>query len=140
MRVVAEHTGTYYGQTMKTGDIYTVVGCGDSCGSFASGIPATTAQLLNPGPVTVDGAGNLILGDNGDGFRLRVVAEHTGTYYGQAMTSGDIYTVGGTGKAFVANGVPAAKAGFTGFGLAVTAAGDLQVSDLGDNRILEIGG
>ena len=48
----------------------------------------------------------------------------------------DIYTIGGTGTAFPANGVPAARAGFSGFGLAVTAAGNLQVSDLPDNRIL----
>jgi hypothetical protein len=137
--VVAEHTGTFYGQPMKTGDIYTVAGCGDSCGSFASGIPATTAQLLEPITLTVDSAGNLIFGDNGDGFRLRVVAESTGTFYGQAMTAGNIYTIGATGKAFPANGVPAAKAGFSAFGLAVTAAGNLQVSDLGDDRILEIG-
>jgi hypothetical protein len=140
VRVVAEHTGTFYGQAMKAGDIYTVAGCGGSCGSFASGIPATTAELLDPGPLTVDGAGNLILGDLGDGFRLRVVAERTGTFYGQAMTAGDIYTIGGTGPAFPADGVLAVNAGFSGFGLAVTAAGNLQVSDLPANRILEIGG
>ena len=140
VRVVAEHTGTYYGQAMKAGDIYTVAGCGGACSTFASGIPATTAELLDPGPVTVDGAGNLILGDLGDGFRLRVVAERAGTFYGQAMTAGDIYTIGGTGTAFPANGVPAVNAGFAGFGLAVTAAGNLQVCDLPANRLLEIGG
>jgi sugar lactone lactonase YvrE len=140
VRVVAEHTGTFYGQAMTAGDIYTVAGCGDACGSFASGIPATTAQLLDPGALTVDNSGNLILGDMDDGFRLRVVAERTGTFYGQSMIAGDIYTIGGTGHSFPAGGVPAVKAGFSGFGLAVTAAGNLQVSDLPANRILEIGG
>jgi hypothetical protein len=140
VRVVAEHTGTFYGQSMTVGDVYTVAGCGDACGSFASGIPATTAQLLGPLALTIDSAGNLIVGDNGDGFRLRVVAERTGTFYGQPMTAGDIYTIGGTGTAFPFSGVPAVNAGFTGFGLAVTAAGDLQVSDLTAGRILEIGG
>ena len=138
VRVVAEQAGTFYGQAMKAGDIYTVAGCGDSCGSLASGIPATTAQLVDPGALTVDGAGNLIFADNSS--PVRVVADRTGTFYGQPMTAGDIYTLGGTGTTFPANGVPALKADFTGFGLAVTAAGNLQVCDLGANRILEIGG
>ena len=138
MRVVAEKTGTFYGQAMKAGNIYTVAGCGDSCGSFANGIPATTAQLIDPGALTVDGLGNLIFADNSS--PVRVVAERTATFYGQAMTAGDIYTLGGSGTTFPANGVPAVKAGFSALGLAATAAGNLQVSDLGANRILEIGG
>ncbi len=137
VRVVAEKTGTFYGQAMKAGDIYTVAGCGDSCGSLASGIPATTAQLVEPGALTIDGAGNLIFADNSS--PVRVVAERTGTFYGQAMTAGDIYTLGGTGTAFPANGVPAAKAAFSALGLAVTATGNLEVSDLPTGRILQIG-
>ena len=31
--------------------------------------------------------------------KIRVVAERTGTFYGQAMTAGDIYTMAGTGTA-----------------------------------------
>jgi hypothetical protein len=31
--------------------------------------------------------------------RIRVVAERAGTFYGQAMTVGDIYTVAGDGTA-----------------------------------------
>jgi hypothetical protein len=55
VRVVAEKTGTFYGQAMKAGNIYTVAGCGDACASLASGIPATTAQLIDPGAATVNG-------------------------------------------------------------------------------------
>ena len=95
VRVVAEKTGSFYGQAMKAGNIYTVAGCGDSCGSFANGIPAATAQLIDPGALTVDGLGNLIFSDNSS--PVRVVAERTGTLYGQAMTAGDIYTLGGSG-------------------------------------------
>jgi trimeric autotransporter adhesin len=140
VRVVAEHTGTYYGQAMTAGDIYTVAGCGESCSGGGNGTPATDARLFGPLAVTVDGSGNLIFGDDGDGFRIRVVAESTGTFYGQAMTAGDIYLIGGTGSDFPANGVLAVNAGFTGFGLAVTSAGNLEVCDLTANRILEIGG
>ena len=40
--------------------------------------------------------GNLVIADF-DNSRVRVVAESTATFYGQAMTAGDIYTVAGTG-------------------------------------------
>ena len=46
--------------------------------------------------MAVDGAGNLVLADLLN-FRVRVVAESTGTFYGIAMTAGDIYTVAGDG-------------------------------------------
>ena len=44
----------------------------------------------------MDGAGNLVIADTGND-RVRVVAASTGTFYGRAMTAGDIYTVAGTG-------------------------------------------
>ena len=44
--------------------------------------------------MALDGAGNLAL-DDFYNLRIRVVAESTGTFYGQAMTAGDIYTVAG---------------------------------------------
>ena len=71
---------------------------------------------------------------------MRVVAAATGTFYGQAMTTGDIYTIGGSGTVFPANGVRAAKAEFSAGDLVVTAGGDLQLTDEPANRILGIGG
>ena len=39
--------------------------------------------------------------------RVRVVAASTGTFYGQAMTAGDIYTVAGNGtQGFSGDGGP----------------------------------
>ncbi len=106
MRVVAASTGTFYGQAMTAGDIYTVAGNGISAFSGDGGL-ATGAELNGPRRVTVDGAGNLVITDRGNN-RVRVVAAGTGTFYGQAMTAGDIYTVAGTGAyGFSGDGGPA---------------------------------
>ncbi len=43
-----------------------------------------------------DHSGNMVIADGGDN-QVRVVAGTTGTFYGQAMTAGDIYTLGGSG-------------------------------------------
>ena len=97
VRVVAASTGTFYGQAMTAGDIYTVAGDGTGGFSGDSG-PATSAALWNPSWVAVDGAGNLVIADEFNN-RVRVVAASTGTFYGQVMTAGDIYTVAGDGTA-----------------------------------------
>lgn len=88
IRVVAATTGTFYGQSMTAGDIYTVAGGGQEVGD---GIPALQADVPAFG-VTVDQNGNLVLAIEEDG-EVRVVAASTGTFYGKAMTAGDVYTV-----------------------------------------------
>ena len=68
--------------------------------------PSSTA----PEDVAVDGAGNLVIADTGN-YRVRVVAASTGTFYGQAMTAGDIYTIAGNGTtAYTGDGGPATTA------------------------------
>ena len=90
-------TGTFYGQAMTAGDIYTVAGDGKH-GFSGDGGPATAAELSLPGRRGGwTRAGNLVIADTGNN-RIRVVAASTGTFYGQAMTAGDIYTVAGDGS------------------------------------------
>jgi hypothetical protein len=94
---------------MTAGDIYTVAGNG-STGFSGDGRPATSAELADPSGVAVDGSGNLVIADLLN-FRVRVVAESTGTFYGIAMTAGDIYTVAGDGTfGFSGDGGPATGA------------------------------
>jgi hypothetical protein len=95
--VVAASTGTFYGQPMTAGDIYTIAGTGKE-GFSGDGGPATAAELSKPAAVSVDSAGNLAIADPASN-RVRVVAASSGTFYGQAMTAGDIYTVAGNGSA-----------------------------------------
>jgi secreted PhoX family phosphatase len=135
LRVVADSTGTFYGQAMTAGHIYTVAGNG-SAGLSGNGGPATSARLNNPDGVAVDGAGNLIITDT-DNNRLRVVAASTGTFYGQAMTAGHIYSVAGMGKGgFSGDGGPATSARlFHPYAVAVDSAGNLIITDTDNERV-----
>jgi hypothetical protein len=138
IRVLAATTGTFYGQAMTAGDIYTVAGTGTQ-GFAGDGGPATQAMFDSPEGVAVDSAGNLVIADTLNS-RIRVVAEQTGTFYGQAMTASDIYTIAGNGiEGFGGDGGPAASASlYYPGGLAVTKAGDLIIADTMDNRIREV--
>jgi len=68
---VAAATGTFYGQAMTKGDIYTVAG-GNPPGFSGDGGPGTSAQLSSPGTVAVDGT-NLLISDSSNN-RIREVA------------------------------------------------------------------
>ena len=128
VRVVAVTTGTFYGQAMTAGDIYTVAGDGTP-GFSGDGGPGTAAELSIPRSVAVDGAGNLVISDT-DNSRVRVVAATTGTFYGQAMTAGNIYTVAGNGNDnYFGDGGPATAAGISPEGAQVDGAGNLLIGD-----------
>jgi hypothetical protein len=132
VRLVAVASGTFFGQAVTAGDIYTVAGDG-TVGYSGDGGPATGAELSGPEGVAVDAAGNVVIADAGNN-RLRVVAAKTGTFYGQAMTAGHIYTVAGGGTG--GNGGPATQASLDSpEGVAVDAAGNLVVADTLHQRI-----
>jgi sugar lactone lactonase YvrE len=135
IRVVAERTGIFYGQAMTAGNIYTIAGNGTS-GFSGDGGPATGAELNAPDGVAADANGNLVIADPGN-QRIRVVAERTGTFYGQAMTAGNIYTIAGNGTSgFSGDGHPASSAELSGpSAVAVDPAGNLLIADAGNNRI-----
>jgi trimeric autotransporter adhesin len=135
IRVSVAGTGTFYGQAMTAGDIYTIAGNGTG-GFSGDGGPAAAAELSHPQAVAVDGAGNVLVADSGNN-RIRVVAARTGTFYGRAMTAGDIYTIAGNGTGgFSGDGGPATAAALSqSFGVAVDGAGNVLVADSGNNRI-----
>jgi YD repeat-containing protein len=109
VRFVPVASGTYFGQAMTANDIYTIAGNG-TAGYTGDGAAATTAEISSPGDATVDGAGNLLIADTNNNV-VRFVPAASGTYYGQAMTANDIYTIAGNGTA-----------GYTGGGGAATSA------------------
>ncbi|HUC56868.1 MAG TPA: hypothetical protein VMA95_05665 [Streptosporangiaceae bacterium] len=108
VRVIAARTGKFYGKHMTAGYIYTIAGGGNEP---ADGVPALRASL-GPGGLAVDSNGNVVLSSNDT--NLAVVAEKTGTFYGQKMTAGYIYTLSESavgGVIFVPNAIAFDHAG-----------------------------
>lgn len=95
VRVIAQRTATYYGVAMTAGDVYAIAGTG-TAGETGDGGAATSAELNWPVGILTDANGNVLISENA-GCEVRVVAQSAGTFYGQAMTAGDIYTIAGTG-------------------------------------------
>jgi hypothetical protein len=135
VRVVAATSGTFYGQAMTAGNIYTVAGGGTL--SPGNGGPATSASLSSPNDIALDASGNLFIAEGGT---VQEVAAVSGTQFGQAMTAGDIYTVAGTGIAGdTGDGGPAVSAQLNApLFVAVDGSGNLLISDTSDNVIREV--
>jgi len=113
VRVIAAKSGTFYGQQMTAGDIYSAVE------------PAETQWT----GLAVDGSGNLLVTEPTQNAVL-VVAESTGTFYGQPMTAGNTYQIAGNGFAgHGGDGGPATSASLLSpDGIALTKTGDIILS------------
>jgi hypothetical protein len=103
VRLVPASSGTFFGQAMSAGHIYTIAGTGVP-GFAGDGGPATSAQFdaraffAPPGQIAVDSEGDLAIADSMDN-RVRFVPAKSASYYGRALTAGDIYTLAGNGEA-----------------------------------------
>ncbi|MFY7999642.1 MAG: IPT/TIG domain-containing protein, partial [Candidatus Kapaibacteriota bacterium] len=110
---------------IATGVVTTLAGSGVAGFLDATG---TAAQFNNPHALWFDGAGNLYVSDGANGARIRRIVIATG-----AVTS-----FAGTGVSGFVNG-PAASAQFNGIqSLTGDGAGNLFVSDFGNNVIRRI--
>ena len=107
------------------GVITTVAGGGTS--GLGDGGPATKAELFIPSDVALDAAGNLYIADSYNGGRIRRVD-----------VSGVITTVAGGGTSGLGDGGPATNAGLGPAGVALDAAGNLYIADLGNDRIRKV--
>jgi hypothetical protein len=129
IRMVAGRSGTFFGQRMRAGDIYTIAGNGIT--GFArpdNGDLATKVILGSPQGVAVDHQGNVLFGNDLGDSALRVVAVRSGTFYGIAMRAGHIYEIAGGGTTQPVNGIPAAKAQLVAYGVAVDPQGNALMS------------
>jgi cysteine-rich repeat protein len=109
-----------------SGTITTFAGGGSS---LADGVAATAAQLGNPTGVAFDNMGGLLISDNQYSDVRRVSA-------GVITTIAGVYNSPG----FSGDGGLAINAQLAGPGLVATDAGDVYMSDIGNNRIRRIDG
>jgi sugar lactone lactonase YvrE len=154
-------------QTATTGTITTVAGTGQA-GFSGDGGPATQARLKLPFAVVVDAAGTLFINDADNnrirkvspsgiistvaqlGFPLGGLAlDQAGNLFIADKSSNRVWKVSPAGKrttaagngrvGFSGDGGPATQASFnSAFGIAVDAAGNLFISDWGNNRIRKV--
>lgn len=110
------------------GIITTLAGTG-TAGYSGDGGPATGAALNKPTGIALDSAGNILIADS-ENQRIRLVT-----------TSGVITSIAGTGATgYSGDGGPAVSAALSGpVSIAVSKAGVIYFSDLGNNRIRAIG-
>ena len=104
-------------------------------------------RLNAPAAVAVDSSGDVFIADTTND-RVRMVPASSGTFFGQAMTRADIYTVAGTGTAcsthtpagcgYTSGGVPqlatTALLDLPG-GVAADSSGNLYIADTSDNMV-----
>jgi len=111
------------------GDIIVTVAGNGSGGSSGDGNPATDAEIKDPRGIAFDSNGNLYIADSG-GNRVRKVDRSTGI----------ITTVAGTGaQGFRGDGGQAEDAQLAyPRGIAFDAAGNLYISDTGNNRVRRV--
>lgn len=127
IRMVPAHSGSFFGQRMRGGDIYTIAGSGGNGGYSGDGGPARKAQIRYPGGLTLDGHGNALFADAGNGV-VRVVAARAGTFYGIAMRAAHIYTIAGGGSQTTSGG-PATALALDPVGLAVDGHGNVLITN-----------
>jgi hypothetical protein len=96
LRLVAATSGTRFGVTLVSGHIYTVAGNG-ICGSTGDYGPALQAELWDPGALTVDADGNVLVADQGN-RTIRELAAHSGTFFGVAIAADHLGTIAGEGS------------------------------------------
>jgi hypothetical protein len=118
-----------------TNIITTVAGTG-TAGFSGDGGSATSAELNGPISVTVDGAGNLYIGETNN-QRVRVVNTSLSviTLLGVTVQPGAIQTVAGDGlSGYFGDGGPAINAGVNfPTGLLIDAQGNLYFADANNN-------
>ncbi|MBO9541250.1 hypothetical protein J7643_11735 [bacterium] len=136
IRMIPKVTGTYFGKTIAAGNVDTIVFNGTT-GGFSNDMgPAADARPQFLFDFTADAAGNLYISDSGRAT-IRMVPMTTGTYFGKAISAGNINTIAGTGvSGFSGDGGAASSAKLSSpEHLAVDASGNIYVSDRSNFRI-----
>lgn len=135
LRMVPGRDGTFYGQPMQAGHVYTLAGTG-TFGFSGEGAPGPQAQVMRLISVKSDSQGNLYLADFFN-HRIRLIPASDGVYHGRSMQAGHLYTVAGNGRqGYSPDGLPARQATMNApHDVAFDPAGNLYVADMWNHRI-----
>jgi hypothetical protein len=115
--------------------LYTSAVAGSSVAGTGDGGPALGESMSGLNGVALDGSGDVFLTD---GNRVRMVAAASGTFYGQAMTAGDIYTIAGGGSVTGDGGLAISANISYANGVAVDSSGDVFIAEQSQNKIREV--
>lgn len=136
-------TGNDVIREVSTSDIITTVAGSNTLGAGYTGDlgPATNAQLWFPSGVAVDAGGNVYIADPNNNEIRVLCANHTPIAC-KSLAAGDINTVAGSyqmGAGYSGDGGPASAALLSDpVAVALDAAGNLYISDSGNNVIRKI--
>jgi hypothetical protein len=141
--------GEYFAQTMTAGTAYRIAGDG-TAGDGGDGATATSAELDSPIGLAFDAAGDLVIAQEGnspffddyENGAVRFMPASAGTFYGQPMADGDIYTLaGGTIGGFLGDGGPGTSAELAQpTSVAMMPGEDVLVADQWNNRVRRLSG
>ena len=107
VRVLAAQSGRFYCRAMTGGGVYTVAGNGQA--TSGSGVGAPDAELADPNGVAASAQAIII--SQSAAAQIMAVAKASGTFFGQAMKAGHIYTIAGNGTSgYSGDGGPATAA------------------------------
>ncbi|HET7015121.1 MAG TPA: hypothetical protein VFI65_14485 [Streptosporangiaceae bacterium] len=126
VQMIPGHNGTFFGQRMRAGDIYTIAGNGIR-GDAADGTLGTKAELGYPFGLTSDRAGNVLFTDKVG--KIRVLAARAGTFYGIKMKADRLYTIAGGGTQVPASGISATAVEILPIDVKVDGHGNVVISD-----------
>jgi len=95
IQFIPSASGTYYGQSMIAGDIYTIAGNGEiGTSAPANGSPASSTALAQVGSVAVDPTNGPVFFQTAS-TTIDALPAVSGTYFGESMNAGDLYAVFG---------------------------------------------
>jgi hypothetical protein len=136
IRFIPKATGTYFGQSMTKDYIYTIVG--GTQVNYVDGVDANSTAMAGVYGLAVDSSGNIYLSSYHE--RVYMVPSSTTNHFGINMTAGHIYIIAGSGSTGYSGDNGNAKLAMFNCpnSIAVDAAGNVIVADIGNGRIRAI--
>jgi hypothetical protein len=136
--------GSGYAATKRSSQlVITTVAGGGPSPALSDGPSAAQVQLGSPVVAVYDSHGNIVIADQNNN-EIRVVAGSDGTWYGQSMVAGHIYTIVGNGTGTYTgdddcpngNCIPLTQVTLNNpNGVAVDANGDIAITDTGNSVV-----